>query len=105
MGLMASEYSFHYNRLVYRADIVIFDKSLKPIVLVECKAPSITLDRKVVEQGIRYNRVLKVDYMIFTNGKTMYVCGRGGDNDNYSFLDDIPSYDSLTKDVNDESTR
>ena len=60
LNLMMSEYSFKYNGLQYRADIVVFDKNREIKLLVECKAPSVEIDREVIEQGIRYNRSLNV---------------------------------------------
>ena len=40
-GRMMSEYSFKYNGLTYRADIVVFDKEGNIETLVECKAPGV----------------------------------------------------------------
>jgi len=68
---MASEYSFQYNGLTYRADIVAFNRELKPVLLVECKAPDVALDDEVFEQALRYNRVLDVDKIMLCNGKEM----------------------------------
>lgn len=76
MPLMASEYGFSYNGRRYRADIVVFDRSLKPLLLVECKAPDVVIDAAVVEQAVRYNRVLDVRFIMVTNGKTSYLCSR-----------------------------
>ena len=77
--MMASEYAFQYNGRQYRADIVVFGRDAAPLLLVECKAPGVRIDREVIEQGIRYNRVLNVKYMMFTNGEKMYFCERTGD--------------------------
>lgn len=90
MVMMASEYAFQYNSVRYRADIVVFGKDTRPLLLVECKAPSVRLDREVICQGIRYNRVLNVRYMLFTNGRKMVFCERVGDGPEYRFLEDIP---------------
>ena len=90
MAMMASEYAFSYNGRKYRADIVVFGRDAAPLLLVECKAPGVRLDRKVLEQGIRYNRVLNVKYMMFTNGENMYFCERVGNGPEYRFLPEIP---------------
>ena len=79
LPMMISECSFTYNTRVYRADILVRAKDLSPLMLVECKAPHIKIDSKVIEQGIRYNRVLKLKYLLFTNGSTSYFCERVGD--------------------------
>lgn len=70
---MQSEWPFTYNGRQYRADIVTFDRNLKPQLLVECKAPSVTLDGKVVEQVLRYIRVLEVKNIMITNGQATYI--------------------------------
>lgn len=92
---MSSEYSFSYNRLSYRADIVVFGKQLEPLLLVECKAPSVKIDKSVVEQGLRYNRVLSVKFMIFTNGNSHYLCKRNKDTGFFESVKEVPSYQEL----------
>ena len=92
LNVMMSEYSFKYNGLQYRADIVVFDKERNIKVLVECKAPSVEIDRDVIEQGIRYNRTLNVKYIFFTNGITLcgYISvGDAGDYEAISYLGEI----------------
>ncbi|HIZ87145.1 MAG TPA: type I restriction enzyme HsdR N-terminal domain-containing protein [Candidatus Coprenecus pullistercoris] len=88
--MMASEYSFRYNAMQYRADVVVFGRDTKPLLMVECKAPSVRIDRNVVEQGLRYNRVLNVKYMIFTNGSSMYCLRRSGDGPQYELCRELP---------------
>ncbi len=90
MVMMASEYSFRYNGLTYRADIVVFGRDTKPLMLVECKAPSVKIDEDVVGQGVRYNRVLGVKYMMFVNGVKMCFFEREGDTGQYKMLPGIP---------------
>ena len=89
-GRMASEYAFRYNRRTYRADILVFDRQLQAHLLVECKAPGVTLDAKVVEQVVRYTRVLTVKYVLVTNGTNVYLLCRLPDGSGYEYLSDIP---------------
>ena len=53
-----------------RTDIVCFDCSHQPLLLVECKSESIRIDEKTVVQGARYNRSVKAPYVMLTNGIT-----------------------------------
>ena len=94
-SLMASEYAFKYNGLLYRSDIVVFDRILKPLMLVECKAPSVKLKEKVIDQVIRYNFVLNVKYIMISNGKTTYLCRKGEKSGKYGPVDTIPSYEEM----------
>lgn len=56
------------NDLKKRYDIVVYSRELKPYLIVECKAPYITLDKLVVEQALRYNLIIKADLLMITNG-------------------------------------
>ena len=89
-GLMESEYGFTYNRRHYRADILAFDRRLQPHLLVECKAPDVKIDGKVIAQIVRYTRVLTVRYIIVTNGTTTYVLERRTDGSGYDYLERMP---------------
>ena len=90
VGLMESEYGFVYNRRRYRADILVFDRQLHPLVLVECKAPGVNLDAKVVEQVVRYTRTLAVRYVLVTNGSVTHLLARRPDGKGYEPLDGMP---------------
>ena len=95
MPLMASEYGFTYNGRQYRADIVVFDRSLNPLLLVECKAPSVPIGRSVIEQAIRYDRVLSVKYILVTNGNTSYLCSRDATSGEFRFTAEVPKYEEM----------
>ena len=93
VGLMESEYGFVYNRRRYRADVLVFDRQLQPYLLVECKAPEVTLGQAVVDQVVRYTRVLPVRYVMVTNGRTTHLLVRSEDGVSYEALTAMP--DSL----------
>ncbi|MBQ0006595.1 MAG: type I restriction enzyme HsdR N-terminal domain-containing protein [Alistipes sp.] len=76
MELMMSEYSFLWNGRRHRADIIVFDRELKPIILVECKAPDVPLSDDVWHQALRYNRELDVKKIILCNGRQMKIWER-----------------------------
>ena len=42
------------------------------MVLCECKAPEIPIDRHVLAQAVRYNSVLGARYLVLTNGRSHY---------------------------------
>lgn len=65
---IAQEYSVKINGTAQRADIVVVGKDLKPAILVECKAPDVTIDSDVLSQAARYNAILGARYIILTNG-------------------------------------
>lgn len=71
-GLIAVEYSIKVNNLPKRADIVIYNNLGEPQMIVECKAETVPITEKVLDQAIRYYSGLKVKYLTLTNGKTMF---------------------------------
>lgn len=76
--LMMSETGFHFGGKQYRADILVYGRDGLPRVIVECKRPQVKLGPSVLEQAMRYNIVLSVDWIIVTNGLATYVHHREG---------------------------
>ena len=66
--LIALEKMIRLGELKKRFDILVYDPSHKPFMMVECKAPLIDLDENVLQQVLRYNIPVPVEYMIITNG-------------------------------------
>lgn len=66
------EYAVNVNGLAQRADIVAFSPGVKPIIIIECKAPDISINKSVFAQVARYNSTVKADYMIISNGMSTY---------------------------------
>ncbi len=85
------------NELKKRCDILIFDKDLKPYLLVECKAANIKITQDTFDQIARYNLSLEVKYLLVTNGLDTYCCEMDYENSSYTFLDEIPSFEHPNK--------
>lgn len=68
VSLISIEKEIILNDLKKRYDIVIYNKQLMPVVVIECKAPYIELDKTVVEQALRYNLIIKAKYLMISNG-------------------------------------
>ncbi len=56
-----------------RADIVLFDKNAKAIMLIECKAESIKIDGTTFTQASKYNNFFRAKYILLTNGISNYI--------------------------------
>lgn len=91
-SLMANEVALKVGDKDLRADSVLYDKALRPRMIMEYKAPSIQLTRRVFEQVTAYNTLLKVDYLIVSNGLTHYCLKVDYANHHHAFLTDIPDY-------------
>ena len=94
-ALTANEVAIELNGTKKRCDTVIYDKALRPRVIVEYKAPSVKIDAKVFAQIARYNIVLRVDYLIVSNGLHHYCCKMDYEKNSYTFLAEIPAYKTI----------
>lgn len=56
------------HQLQKRADIVVFDRAGQPWMVIECKAPDVSLNDETVFQAALYNRTLQAPYLVVTNG-------------------------------------
>ena len=59
------------------------------------EAPSVEITQAVFDQITRYNMVLKVEYLIVSNGINHYCCRIDYSTLKYTFLPDIPAYEEL----------
>lgn len=75
-----------------RTDAVVYNKQGSPLLIVECKAPEVSIDEKVFDQIVRYNMALHVNYLVVTNGLNHYCCQLDYENNTYNFLKTIPNY-------------
>src|ERR671913_2216950 len=66
--MIALEKGLELNALKKRFDILVYNSGHQPWMLVECKAPQIKLDEEVLQQVLRYNMTIPVEYIIITNG-------------------------------------
>ena len=93
-GLLAVEYAVKVNGLDKRADAVVFGTDAKPLMIVECKAPSVTLTEAVLEQALRYHSALHPQYLLLTNGTITY-CYKA-ENQALRPLDHLPDYAEMS---------
>ena len=71
-GRVAVEYSVKVNGLDKRCDAVLFDDEGRPLMIVECKAPSVTLSQSTLEQVVRYHSALHPRFLLLSNGATLF---------------------------------
>jgi len=94
-NLMANEVALKLNNMSRRCDTVLYNKDLKPVMIIEYKAPTVELTQKIFTQISTYNLILKVDYLIVSNGLKHFICKMDYDNQSYTFLPDIPDYKNM----------
>ena len=94
-GLIGNEISLRLNGQSRRCDTVVYGLHGEPAMIIEYKAPHITLNQGVFDQIVRYNMVLKVKYLIVSNGLNHYCCEIDYENMCPRFLKEIPDYAEL----------
>jgi hypothetical protein len=62
------EKGLDYFGLKKRWDIVVYDRRFLPEILIECKAPDIALNEKVLLQTLNYQNQLRCKFLGITNG-------------------------------------
>ena len=92
LELMQVEGAITLNGMTRRCDIVVYDTSGMPQMIVECKKPEVSLTQKVCDQACRYNTVLKVPYLLLTNGHQMVMVAVNATEGSLSQLPNIPAY-------------
>lgn len=93
--LLANEIKLQVGNKTLRADSVLYDRELRPRMIVEYKASHIPITQKVFDQISAYNMLLHVDYLVVSNGLQHYCCKMDYDNQKYLFLEDIPDYQNI----------
>ncbi len=92
-SLIKVESGLKYNRLLKRSDILIFNRDVEPLLLVECKSSELKITQDVIDQAAVYNKSLNARYLLVTNGM-QHLCWKISDNGN-QLLEEIPNYDDL----------
>lgn len=94
-NLIANEITISLNGMTRRCDSVVYNRALEPLVIIEYKAPSVTISQKTFEQANAYNQVLRVPYIIISNGISHYCCHIDYVKQSVTFLKEIPEYTTL----------
>ena len=97
--LMSCEYSLKIGHEAYRADLLLFDRKGRPLLLAECKAPAVPITRAVFEQIMTYNQKLNVPYLLLTNGSDSYCCRYYPVENRFEALSQIPDYAQMLESV------
>ena len=77
-------------------EAVVFSKKGQPLMILEFKAPDVPVRQDVFDQIVRYNLVLKVNFLLITNGMKHFCCKINFQKKDYIYLSEIPGYNDLT---------
>lgn len=95
MGLISNEVKISLNSTIKRCDTIVYSNTGDPMMIIEYKAPHISINQNVFDQIIRYNMVLKTKYLVVSNGMQHYCCIIDYENNSYQFIPHIPTYEEL----------
>ncbi|WP_459209826.1 type I restriction enzyme HsdR N-terminal domain-containing protein [Aquimarina rhabdastrellae] len=94
-SLINVEKKVDVNGMQKRYDIIVFHPDGRIHIIIECKAPKVTISQDTFDQIARYNLSLHADYLMVTNGLSHYYCQMDFEQECYHFLREIPNYSSL----------
>lgn len=95
IGRIAVEKQIKVNNNLKRFDVLVYDKKLHPLLLVECKAPEVLINQTAFSQAGVYNIQLRAKYIIVTNGMNHYAAEIDFKNKKYTFLKELPNYNDI----------
>lgn len=89
-SLIAIEKEIQLGELKKRFDILIYNLSHEPWMMIECKAAGIKLDESVVQQVLRYNLSVPVNFIVISNGNQTYAWEKK--NGELEIINELPSF-------------
>ncbi|MBK6984894.1 MAG: type I restriction enzyme HsdR N-terminal domain-containing protein [Bacteroidetes bacterium] len=92
-SMISVEKQLLLNNTKRRTDLVVFNSNLKPILIIECKAPEVEINQLTVNQALRYNLELNVASVFLSNGLNHVFLKL--DQNKPEILKEIPSYQNL----------
>ncbi|MCF0193285.1 MAG: type I restriction enzyme HsdR N-terminal domain-containing protein [Prevotella sp.] len=91
-SLIVNELQLQLGDKKLRCDSVVLGSDGKPQIIIEYKAPTISLTQKVFDQILVYNLLLHVDFLIVSNGLQHICCKINYETGTYDILEEIPCY-------------
>ncbi|MBI3518863.1 MAG: type I restriction enzyme HsdR N-terminal domain-containing protein [Bacteroidetes bacterium] len=92
-SMLSVEKQLLLNNTKRRTDIVVFNSLLKPLIIIECKAPEVDINQATVNQALRYNLQLNVPFIFLSNGLQHVFLKL--DPEKPEILKEIPDYQTL----------
>ena len=94
-ALLANEMELKIGTKRLRCDTLLYNRYMQPRMIIEYKAPHITISQQVFEQIASYNTLLHVDYLVVSNGLQNYCCKMNYEQHSMQFLKQIPDYSEI----------
>lgn len=95
-SLMANEMELRVGDKRMRCDSVLFSTDKRPVMIMEYKAPEITITENVFRQILAYNTLLGVEYLAMSNGIQHIIMHLDNTLGKWVYLPEVPRYQELT---------
>jgi hypothetical protein len=89
-SMVAIEKEIRLGELKKRFDILVYDVQHSPWLMVECKGMDVPLTEMVLQQALRYNMAVPVQYLVITNGH--YCAGFLKEGTQLQPVDELPPF-------------
>jgi hypothetical protein len=76
--LIAMEKEIWLGELKKRFDVLVYDRQHRPWMMIECKEMRVPLNEEVLQQVLRYNISVPVNFIMITNGNQTYGWEKSG---------------------------
>ena len=92
-SLIKVETGLVYNQLKKRSDIIVYNRTGDPWLIVECKSPSQTINTSTVTQVSVYNVSMKASFVVMTNGIKHICYSIGSSVDEVVMMNSFPAFE------------
>ncbi len=89
-SLIAVEKEIYLGELKKRCDVVVYDRSALPWMIIECKEMNVELSQKTLEQILRYHITLAAKFLVITNGS--YTFGYEKKESGFYEINELPEF-------------
>ena len=98
ISLLKIEHPISFGGQIRRADVVVYGREGKPVMLIECKSANEQLNQSVLQQTLVYYLALPVPYVLISNGVINLCYCIDKKEKVVNQLETIPTYAQLIED-------
>lgn len=92
-SLIKLEYQIKIGRVNKRPDVAVVHPDGSTWLLIECKAPDVSINKKVLEQAVNYFSVEQPKFMLLTNGIDHVYCEHKPTERKIVLIQDLPNFE------------
>lgn len=95
-ALIGNEVALTIGGVTRRCDTVVYSpRDGHPMMIIEYKAPAVSITQQVFMQIQSYNAAFRADYLVVSNGLRHFCCRNDYARMTAAFLPQVPAWDTL----------